>query len=344
MLLAVSLSSSPCYAQLDVIQSTVGRIENRMVDVQGKVNTIQSRTGTILNNTNGLQELVGNVRGITAELPEGLFEKVAQGLEEAAALLELANAEVAAATANKANHPDLLALVTGLQDLLQALLGDAGSHLDLGVLNRLLNVLPEPVLAVAGQGLLTAGLNQAAVQDLQKTARDLPLLRQAVEAEWRTESLSVYSGPSFVESGSGCTFDDMVTVDGEDVALDRTFIRDSAYSALVLGGEVKLLGKIVHAGGKTTASGNFTKNIRAGIHGYASLNIENDFSAILGNLIEGVGDGLIAAGLAGVSRLRHCEVLVYQQTLLEEMCTLSRFRSDSCKRWALSAERDALGD
>jgi len=105
---------------------------------------------------------------------------------------------------------------------------------------------------------------------------------------------------------------------------------------------LNLGGKILAAKSKTTASGNITKNIRAGVHGYASLNIENDTYGMLAKLMGGVSE--LAVGLAGFGSgaLRHCEVLHYQRTLLEEICALSRYRSAACQHWDESAEADAL--
>jgi uncharacterized protein YoxC len=328
LVLGLYLTLPPVYAQLNVIEKTVNRIDNRVVDVQGKVNTIRSRTATILANTNGMQDLVANVSEITAGFRPGLFEDVGQALEDAQALLDLAKDQASEAVENRSNQPDVVALLDAIEDLLRVLLGDAGDTLDLGVLDRLLSILPEQVLAVLGQGLLTAGIDQDVVEKLEQAVVDVDLLQQTDGAESRAAS-TASAGTPFVAEGSRCDF-------------DRAGWSEASGRVVVLGNFLKLAGKLIAATGKTTASGNITKNIRAGIHGYASLNIENDLSGVIAAILDGVGDAFIALANAASARLDQCEILVYQQTLLDEICTLTRFRSASCQRWDTSAEAEAV--
>lgn len=328
LVLGLYLTLPPVHAQLAVIEKTVNRIDNRVVDVQGKVNTIRSRTATIASNTSGMQDLVANVREITAGFRSGLFEDVGQALEDAQKLLELARDQASAAVENRSNQPDVVAFLDAIEDLLRVLLGDAGDTLDLGVLDRLFDILPEQVLAVVGQGLLTAGIDQDVVEKLEQAVVDVDLLQQTEEAESRAAS-TASAGTPFVAQGSRCDF-------------DRAGWSEASGRVFVLGNALKLAGKLIAATGKTTASGNITKNIRAGVHGYASLNIENDLSGVIAAILDGVGDTFIALASVASARLDQCELLVYQQTLLNEICTLTRFRSASCQRWDGSAEAQVV--
>lgn len=327
---------APQAAWAGPLENAVNRIENRVItinnratDIQSKTNALRSEVGTVLGNTNGVQDLVGNVRDITAGFSPDLFEDIRAALQDAQRLLDIAKEQVVEARDRRASHPDLLAFVTGMEKLVKALPGAEAANVDLGVLTKLLGILPDQVLDVAGQGLLTAGIDQAFVGQLDQAAADVTLLSETEEAESK-----VFGGPSaiatpFIPAGTACTF-------------DRLDVQRASRAVLVLGRVLNLGGKILAAKSKTTASGNITKNIRAGVHGYASLNIENDTYGMLAKLMGGVSE--LAVGLAGFGSgaLRHCEVLHYQRTLLEEICALSRYRSAACQHWDESAEADAL--
>jgi hypothetical protein len=327
---------APQAAWAGPLENAVNRIENRVntintraADIQSKTNAMRSDVGTVLGNTNGVQDLVGNVRDITASFSPDLFDDIRAALQDAQSLLEIAKEQVVEARDRRASHPDLLAFVTGMEKLVKALPGAEAANVDLGVLTKLLGILPDKVLDVAGQGLLTAGIDQAFVGKLDQAAADVTLLSETEEAESKVFGDGAHTAVPFIPAGTGCAF-------------DRMNVQRASRAVLGLGRVLDLGGNILAAMSKTTASGNITKNIRAGVHGYASLNIENDTYGMLAKLMGGVSDRAVDIANFGGGLLRHCEVLHYQRTMLEEICALSRYRSAACQHWDESAEADAL--
>jgi hypothetical protein len=328
-----AMISSSCAAVLDDINTTVTNINNKVTTinttvnrVEGKVDTIGSQATAIVTNTDGMQDLVENVRGVTSALPNGAMDDLREALQDAQALLDLAQTQAADAVANKGNYPDLVEFSTGLANLTKASMGDAGKNVNFGALTQLLEILPDKLRAVTGQGLMTAGIDQAFVEKLQQAALDVTLLEQV---EQQTSQLAAPpDGPEFLTGGSNCA----IWNDNRE-AIDK-----ASKGAGALGKLMKLSGKIIESKAEALKVG---EKLHIGIHGYALFDIEKKPLEALGKKLEGVGDALKDKADWASDNLNHCETLFYQQSLLEATCRLRR-GGGVCGRWYGSAERAAL--
>lgn len=312
--LAVALALMLCFtpSHAGPLEDAVDRIENKLDATRSKVNDIKSDTN-----------ILGNATSIAGQIQPQTFDDIRSALADAQALLNLVKSQATGALNNRANHPDLAALVSGVESAIKALMGDAGNNVNLTVLSQLLGVLPDKALAVIGQGLLTAGIDRNFTTRLNSTASGLVGVLAVVNEE-------VSEVPrKFMRSGTGCAL----------VDYSRGVVKFEARNLLIVGSTAKLAGKVLSGLSKTVAVG---KKIEPGIHGYASFTIETDGLDTVGKITEGLGTALVGLATAAGVKLRHCETLFYQQTQLNEMCELTRFRSPACQRWLNSVDRVEL--
>ena len=305
--------------------------------INTKVTTVQNRTGTILNNTNGVQELVTNVRGVTSGFRSGVFSDLQASMSEAQDLIAFLK-EQRENAGSPADYPDLSLLITSLESIM-GVLQDNPSGGDFGVLSQLLQVLPENLLAVTGRAVSKAGVDGAFVNRINQMAFDLAVLRDAIkldEAEQiNATQLQALSGAP--EPG----LDDLPSPTKCDTYnSNRQELKRAAYAVLGTGAAIRVTGEVMAGVAKTTGNAK-----EVGIHGYVSINIETDARGAIGKITAAIGAATMATAGTVFAGLKHCEILYHQAEikksneqvlnsnaiLLEEVCQLTRYRSANCQ-------------
>ena len=301
---------------------------------------VQNRTGTILNNTNGVQDLVTNVRGVTSGFRSGVVSDLQVTLGEAQDLIAFLK-ERRESAGSPADYPDLSILITNLESIV-GILQDNPNGGDFGVLTQLLQVLPEKLLAVAARGVSKAGIDGEFVNRINQTALDLDLLTDTIRQDTQDEE----NQPAEV-----CTFQvGKVYTPGVDELpcqtsctnynSNRKALKIAANGAASNGLYMKITGELLAGVAKTTAT---YKGV--GIHGYADYSISTDPAQAIGKIIAALGAGSLSVASTINNKLKHCEILYHQAeimesnqqvldsnaAMLEEVCQLTRYRSANCQ-------------
>jgi len=268
----------------DGVKDAVKRVEN-------KVNKIQNKVNTIGNSTNGLEELVVNVQDITDTFynPElDLFEEVKESLGLATELI----------TFIKENRPkfepsdedaDISELLYYLVEIANTL-ADESDLFDFDTLYEFIDKMENgPVLDPIKFGLRKVGIDQDFVDKSETTLRDLIDLVNAIK-EYRDEN-------------TGCPC----------IEEKREVLGGAASAVGAYGKYLKLGGGIMGGMAKTVATG---KKFDAGIHGYASFEIETDVREAIGRIMTNIAEALIEKADNVHSMLDHCEIVNGQQEIL----------------------------
>jgi len=298
------------------LEDAVSRIENKVDNANGKLNTIRDGNTDLLSETAGLQSLTSTANGaVSGFRPQVLTDLVAT-LDDFQDLFEYLQAEASSAGAS-GDYPDLFALVTALESLLNVLLGDIGTSGDLGGLTDLMQMLPDNVLAVTGRALSKAGVDSQFISDLDTLSVSLATIK-AVNLE------SDDPPGLFVPGGMRCS-----AIDDSN----RQGIRVAAHSVLSIGLALKVGGaglEAIPSATKIQAEG--------AVWGWAGVGIHTNIPGALGKFMGGVADGVIATAGTTYLRIRACESLYYQKAVLHEVCTLNRGASDTCQTWLNSSD------
>lgn len=312
--------------------------------INNKVTTVQNRTGTILSNTNGVQDLVTNVRGVTTGFRSGVVSDLQVTLGEAQDLIAFLK-ERRENAGSPADYPDLSLLITSLETIV-GILQDNPNGGDFGVLSQLLQVLPDKLLAVAGRAVSKAGIDGVLFTRMNQMALDLAVLNDAIkqdEAEQNTviqvQALSVVPEPGVdtLPFPTNC----------DTYNSNRQELKRAAFAVLGTGAAIRVTGEVM-AGLATTVQ----TDKEVGIHGYTGLAVRTDVSGAIGKVTAGVGAAAMATAGTVFSKLKHCEILYHQEEimvsnqqildsnqdvlnsnaiLLEEVCVISRYRSANCQ-------------
>lgn len=332
-LLAVLLSVGTSAAQAGILDT-----------INAKVTTVQNRTGTILNNTNGLQDVVSNVRGMRDGFRDGVISDLRESLEEAQDLAEFLKARRESA-GDKSQYPDLAVLVTSLDNIASVLIDDPGKVGALEALSALLNVLPDKVLAPFARTVSKAGVDAAFVDRMNQMAFDLVELRDILK-EVDAQEDQIFAAPVVQVSALATPV----------MVINRCLINDED-KKLRLGRAAKTVkgvalamqyfGKLTETLGGTVESKKIIQ-----IWGWAGIDIQVDAAKTTGKLIALLGDGALALADKAKSNLASCDaqarqtqlveldnqllisneaVLESNAILLEEICGLTRYRSASCQ-------------
>jgi hypothetical protein len=79
-------------------------------------------------------------------------------------------------------------------------------------------------------------------------------------------------------------------------------------------------------------------NAQVAVWGWAGGEVKTEPLGAFGQVTAGLGKGVLATASSVYGKLRHCELLWHQernfelqQDVLEEVCTLTRFRSETCQ-------------
>ncbi len=247
-----------------------------------EVNKIQ----TLINDTTGIATVLDRYQQAEAALnalPEGSFEDLRKLLESAQQILTFSQQKLTGAInrMNANEHAELIPFLSSTQSLAQAVMGTTSAPVDLQLLVQMVSILPEEILAIAGETLLMVGIDNNFVTNLNQTIGHVELLQQVP-----------------LGSLTDCNF---VNANAEDIRL-------AANGALGTGLVLKGAGKLLVAFGHTAVSGIF-EGVEVGVHGYAHYKIKNSKPKTLGNILDGIGSAMFPLAATGRSAVARCEIL-----------------------------------
>ncbi|MGB5395981.1 MAG: hypothetical protein WBN96_02425 [Gammaproteobacteria bacterium] len=332
-LLAVLLSVCTSAAQAGILDT-----------INAKVTTVQNRTGTILNNTNGLQDVVSNVKGMRDGFRDGVISDLRETLGEAQDLAEFLKARRESA-GDKSQYPDLAVLVTSMDSIASVLIDDPGKVGALEALSALLNVLPDKALAPIARAVSKAGVDAAFVDRINQMAFDLVELRDILK-EIDAQEDQNFAVPIVQVSAIAAPV----------MVIDRCLINDEdkklrlSRAAKTVKGvalAMQYFGKLMET---LSTSIKTQKDIQ--IWGWVGISIDVKGTETVGKLMALLGDGVLALADKAKSNLASCDdearqtqlveldnqllisneaVLESNAILLEEICGLTRYRSANCQ-------------
>lgn len=331
----LSIGATPSHAGL------LGTIDNKVDTVINKVDKVNNKVTTAVANTNGVQDLVTNVKGVTSGFRPGVFEDLQASLGEVQDMIEFLKA-FSDNAGSPADYPDVLILITSLESIISVLQDTPGSNLDPGILPQLIQVLPDRLLAVLGQALTKAGIDAAFVDRLNQMALDLAMLSDAIKQDDAEQAVAMQQfqsatlvmapvpGTDPLPSPTSCDFFNN----------RRAALKLAAAGVLTVGGYLRLSGKLLDGTAKTVQT-----DVEVGIHGYTGTAIKTDPLGAVGKIMAGIGAVTMAISATTYNRLRHCEILYHQQeilvgqqnvldsnqVLLQEICELKRYNSGNCQ-------------
>lgn len=330
-------------AALPFVMALVGLALPAQADLAGdvaslvnKTKSIETKASAIVTSTKGIPALVKNVADVTAQFGTETIQDVMVALEDAKDMLEFLKARATSA-GSVADHPDVENLVANLEGFLDALLKDTGADVDLGLITDLLAILPDPVLAVLGQAVSTAGVNDEFVLRIGVLAEGLPLLQEALELAG-APSLKARSARMSSQASLNGGSDELC----EFTNANRELLGILTYELLVAGGAFRVEGGIMQALSRTVQTTNYV-----GAHGYAGMQIKSDPLSALGKIYDAMGETSLNMSQSGTQILRHCELFWYQQEILatqqaqldlqevqlEVVCRANKNKGKACKKF-----------
>jgi hypothetical protein len=219
---------SPAPLHAGPLEDAVGRIEN-------KVDNIKTKTNNIFDETSGLQDLTITVNAARNDFRPQVLAELQAHLSDAQDLFEYLKAETDA-VGPSGNYTDVIALLNGVESLLNSALAGSGGGVDLSAIRNLLQFLPDQVLAATGQAVQKAGVDSTFVNDLNQMALDVAVLNDA-------GTLEPEDPQSFLAAGTSCSW---LNTDNH-----RSLVQGAAHYLTQAGVRLKAVGSILQAVKKT---------------------------------------------------------------------------------------------
>jgi hypothetical protein len=289
--------------------------------------SIVSNLEAVVEDAAKMQTLVNNVNNIMDQMPTGIDVEISDMLMAAQNLLEFSRARAADAESLAVTFVDQTRLITATYKLADALKGDVLDDIKFNVLLDLLNVMPYQLVNLTGYGLQLVGVNTLFIEKIEQATLDVVLLREV-----KTSNRLATGSAAFLPAGSAesCNF----------VESKRGDIKESSQRVSDLGKASTIIGKALIAIGNTAVK--VPTEPVLGVHGYASFKIKNNMLKKFGSIFDGIGQVLSSMADSTDGKLNHCEVILYQQAILETTCYLTRGRGPMCQRWVGSEEQSNM--
>jgi hypothetical protein len=289
--------------------------------------SIVSNLEAVVEDAAKMQTLVNNVNNIMDQMPTGIDVEISDMLMAAQNLLEFSRARAADAESLAVTFVDQTRLITATYKLADALKGDVLDDIKFNVLLDLLNVMPYQLVNLTGYGLQLVGVNTLFIEKIEQATLDVVLLREV-----KTSNRLATGSAAFLPAGSAesCNF----------VESKRGDIKESSQRVSDLGKASTIIGKALIAIGNTAVK--VPTEPVLGVHGYASFKIKNNMLKKFGSIFDGIGQVLSSMADSTDGKLNHCEVIHYQQAILETTCYLTRGRGPMCQRWVGSEEQSNM--
>ncbi|XOV90467.1 MAG: hypothetical protein ACFHX7_11430 [Pseudomonadota bacterium] len=311
------------------------RIEKGVDNIQSKLEKVAAKTNAIEAAQDGLQPMLERVKDITGKIDASTFEDLTSDLDAAQDLLAFINVQTEGA-GNSSDYVNVAELITAMTQL-SALLskGDAYSPgVNFGVLADLMAILPEKALAPIGKSLAAGGLDAALLSEMNALIPQLEQFNQinTADADEQEE-----------EDDGGLVGQTKCEAFNED----RRKLK-------VLAGGLGAVGVAMVTGGSIAAG--LAKTVQTDkeiqIHGYVGTRIKTDIQGAIGQVVAGIGRGVVATSGVVYGKLRHCELLYHarnqdeqltaiianqetikqnQENILRESCAVTRYRSPACQ-------------
>jgi hypothetical protein len=311
--------------KIDLALVAIERVETVIANTGGT--TIVTNLETVVENAARMQTLLNNVNNITEQMPAGIDVELSNMLMAAQNLIEFSRGRAADAESLASTFVDQGRLISATYNLADALKGDVLDEIQFHVLLDLLNAMPYQLVNLSGYGLKLVGVNASFIEKIEQAALDVALLREVKSSNSEATGSAV-----FLPAGStrSCQF-----VEG-----NRSDIKASAQRVSDLGNAFTIIGKSLIAFGSTAVK--MPDEPVIGVHGYAGFNVKNDLWKKFGSIFSGIGEVLSPMADSTDNKLNHCEVILYQQALLETTCYLTRGRGPMCQRWVGSEEQSNM--
>lgn len=321
------------------LENAVDRIENKVDNIQIKLQTVAAKTNAIEAAQDGLQPMLERVKGITGKMDTATFDGLSENLEFAQDLLAFLKLQTEGA-GNSTDHADVGELVSSLIELSNLLMtSDSGSapNVNFQVLEGLVAILPDPILAVSGKALAAGGLDANALANLQAL---VPALLRHNETKAQDNGDSSSNPVNNYLEDEGWTNCEVYNQSRQLLKADAAFLVGTGLTALISG-------KVIAGTADTFEVAEVIE-----IHGYVGREIKTDITGAIGQVMAGIGQGVIEIGGSIYRKLRHCELLYHarkqdeqltaimanqetikqnQENILRESCAVTRYRSPACQ-------------
>jgi hypothetical protein len=319
--------------------ATAGLAEDIKADVKSIKNLVKdtkplasnaSKGVSKLTADDGLLDMVDDVNTAKLALDPQMLDDLISELPEKLELLKVfKNYRVRMMDSEPTDVPRLVGVLKQAVSLLKNAPPGATPE-DFLLLDQLILDGPPELIDFTGRALQTAKLDEDFILKLEELVTTLKLVRE-VEGLEETEQAREFAPLS--ETGGNARPGLQGGTQCETINENRRRLKIAAGFLSVTGVGAVVTGDIMAGLAKTVVT-----NAQVAVWGWAGGEVKTHPLGAVGQVTAGLGKGVLAKAGSVYGKLRHCELLWHQernfelqQDVLEEVCTLTRFRSETCQ-------------